>query len=225
MQQNFFTFRPGRLPYRAGLALQEELLDQGLPEGNNLLILLEHPPTITLGRGSEQKNLLSSPELLEDAGIEIFPVARGGDVTYHGPGQLVGYPLVDLSARGKDLHRYLRELEEVLIRTLAHWQIRANRHELNTGVWVGEQKIASIGVGVRRWVSWHGFALNLEDDLVGFSHIIPCGLPGVEMTSMQQLLGYAPVRSEVEEVIIDTFAEVFNSQHAGLYGNEASSQT
>lgn len=195
--------------------MQERILDQGLPDDGDLLILLEHPPTITLGRGTDMRHLLSDPEQLKAAGIEVFQVARGGDTTYHGPGQLVGYPLVDLSERGKDLHRYLRDLEEVLLLALAQWDIRADRHAGRTGVWVEGRKIASIGVGVRRWISWHGFALNLETDLAGFGHIVPCGLEGVQMTSLKRLLGKAPERTEVEETLIRCFAEVFNSDYAG----------
>jgi len=217
LRQNFFTLRPGRLPYRTGLALQENYLTSGLPTGADLLILLSHPATITLGRSSEEKNLLSNPEQLQQAEIEVFQVARGGDTTYHGPGQVVGYPLVDLTKRGKDLHRYLRDLEEVIILCLSRWDIVAGRQSEKTGVWVDNCKIASIGVGVRRWVSWHGFALNLSSDPEGFKHIIPCGLQDVRMTSMEQLLGRAPERQSVEEALISAFSEVFNSEHAGIY--------
>lgn len=225
MQQLFSTLRPGRLPYRTGLALQEGFLKSRLPADNDLLILLEHPPTITLGRGTNQKNLLSSPHQLQQAGIEVFPVARGGDTTYHGPGQVVGYPLVDLTRRGKDLHRYLRDLEEVLILCLSRWGITAIRQQEKTGVWVDNCKIASIGIGVRRWISWHGFALNLAKDLDGFKHIVPCGLQNVRMTSMEQLLGSAPERDSVEDAIISAFSEVFNSEHAGSYVTQTTSQT
>ena len=225
MQQIFFTLRPGRLPYRTGLALQEKFLAEGLPATGDLLILLEHPPTITLGRGTDPDNLLSSSRQLQKSGIELIEVARGGDATYHGPGQLVGYPLVDLSHRGKDLHRYLRDLEEVLIRALSRWGLQAQRQAGRTGVWVDGRKIASIGVGVRRWISWHGFALNLDTDLSGFNHIIPCGLRDVRMTSMAQLLGSAPQRRAVEDAIISAFADVFNSQHAGRHDTQTDPQT
>lgn len=225
MTQTFFTIRPGRLPYRAGLTLQENFLRDGLPNGSDVLILLEHPPTITLGRGADENNLLSSPHRLQEDGIDLFQVARGGDTTYHGPGQIVGYPLVDLSKRGKDLHLYLRDLEEVLIRTLSHWHLKTERLKGRTGVWVDGRKIASIGVGVRRWISWHGFALNLETDLGGFGHIVPCGLHDVQMTSMKQLLGEAPGRLEVEDAIISAYSEIFNSSHAGPYVEQNASQT
>ncbi|MDT8418986.1 MAG: lipoyl(octanoyl) transferase LipB [Desulfuromonadales bacterium] len=219
MRQTFFTLRPGRLPYRTGLALQERLLGRETPTDGDLLLLLEHPPTITLGRGADKHHLLSSPDQLEAAGIDICQAARGGDITYHGPGQLVGYPLVDLTRRGKDLHRFLRDLEELLIRVLGQWDIDAGRRRDKTGVWVADRKIASIGIGVRRWITWHGFALNLDTDLAGFTHIVPCGLQGVQMTSMAELLGSAPPRLEVEDALIRTFSEIFNSEHAGTYGN------
>lgn len=225
MQQTFTTLRPGRLPYRTGLALQEDFLQSRLPTDKDLLILLEHPPTITLGRSSDQKNLLSNPQQLQQSKIEVFPVARGGDATYHGPGQVVGYPLIDLTLRGKDLHRYLRDLEEVLIRCLSRWEINAEREPEKTGVWVDGCKIASIGVGVRRWISWHGFALNFRNDLDGFKHIVPCGLQNVRMTSMEQLLGKAPERHNVEDAIISSFSEVFNSEHTGPYVTQTPSQT
>lgn len=224
MRQNFFTIRPGRLTYRAGLALQEAHLTSGLPAGADLLILLSHPATITLGRSAEEKNLLSNPVQLQQEEIEVFQVARGGDTTYHGPGQVVGYPLVDLTRRGKDLHRYLRHLEEVIILCLSRWDIVAGRQSGKIGVWVDDCKIASIGVGVRRWVSWHGFALNLSSDPEGFKHIVPCGLQDVQMTSMEQLLGKAPERHRVEETIISAFSEVFNLEHAGLYDSQTTPQ-
>ena len=216
MRPHFYSLRPGRLSYRAGLALQEGYLTTVLTRGD-LLILLAHPATITLGRSSAPEHLLSSPALLQEQGVEVFRVARGGDVTYHGPDQVVGYPLIDLSRRGRDLHRYLRDLEEVLILTLAQWGISGRRHPNHTGVWVAEGKIASLGVGVRRWVSWHGFALNLGADPAGFAHIIPCGLTGVQMTSMEELLGYVPERRSVEDALIANFAEVFDVEHAGSY--------
>jgi lipoate-protein ligase B len=219
LRQTFFTLRPGRLPYRAGLALQERLLKREVPTDGDLLLLLEHPPTITLGRGADKQHLLTSPDQLEAVGIDLFRVARGGDITYHGPGQLVGYPLVDLTRRDKDLHRFLRDLEELLIRVLGQWGIDAARNSDKTGVWVGDRKIASIGIGVRRWITWHGFALNLDIDLDGFNHIVPCGLQGVQMTSMAELLGTAPPRPDVEDALIGAFSEIFNADYAGAYGN------
>ena len=213
--RRFHTLRPGRLPYREALALQEALLETR-PQGDaDVLVLLEHPPVITCGRGAREEHLLLSPEELARRGIEVVRTGRGGDVTYHGPGQLIGYPIVDLDAVDRDLHRYLRQLEDVLIAVLATYDVRGERVTGKTGVWVEGEKIASIGVGVRRWVSWHGFALNLDDDLDGFSAIVPCGLTGVRMTSLERLLDRPVFRPEAEERIIHAFATIFDCDYAG----------
>ena len=213
--RRFRTLRPGRLPYREALALQEALLEARPQDDADVLVLLEHPPVITCGRGAKEENLLLPPEELARRGIELARIGRGGDVTYHGPGQLVGYPIVDLGIVDRDLHRYLRQLEEVLIVALATYGVRGERIVGKTGVWVDGEKIASIGVGVRRWVSWHGFALNLGDDLDGFSAIVPCGLPGVRMTSLEHVLARPVSRHEAEERIIHSFATVFDCDYAG----------
>ncbi len=172
----------GRVPYADALAVQEDLVarkatNSALPDE---LLLLEHDPIYTIGRTPDQSSL-------RDAALLPHPVVtinRGGQATYHGPGQLVGYPILDLRLRGQDLHRYLRGLEEVLIALLAEYGVTGERHEGMTGVWVGGKKIASIGVGVRKWISMHGFALNVSGDLSPFRAITPCGLNGVEMTSL-----------------------------------------
>ncbi len=172
---------------------------------------------ITCGRRARPGHLLLPPEELARYGIEVAETGRGGGVTFHGPGQLVGYPIVDLQPHGRDLHRHLRRLEEVLIRTLDVFGVTGERAVGKTGVWVKGEKIASIGVAVRHWISWHGFALNLAADLSGFSAIVPCGLQGVRMTSMERLLGRPVLLPEVEEAIIAAFVEVFDCEHAGLY--------
>jgi lipoate-protein ligase B len=216
--RTFRTLRPGRLPYRAAAALQEKLLEDRRREGGeDCLVLLEHPPVVTLGRGADASHLLLPPEELCRRGIELAEAARGGDVTFHGPGQLVGYPIVDLGPLGRDVHRYLRLLEEVLLRTLSVFGLQGERVAGRTGVWVGGEKIASIGIGVRRWVAWHGFALNVGADLSGFAAIVPCGLPGVRMTSIERHLGRPVPLAEVEEQVIGTFAQVFETHHAGEY--------
>jgi lipoate-protein ligase B len=161
------------------------------------VLLLEHPPVVTLGRSTRPENLRVSPAELEARGVAVHEVARGGDVTYHGPGQLVGYPIVDLLARGEcDVHRHLRRLESVLIEALAALGLAAGRVEGWTGVFVPQadppRKLASIGVGLRGWVTYHGFALDVTMDLAGFDAIVPCGLEGVEMTSVARELGRAP---------------------------------
>lgn len=186
----------GATSYRRGLALQQALVDaRAAGRTGDWLLFPDHPPVLTVGRSPSDGNLRVDRATLERRGIELFEVSRGGDITWHGPGQLVGYPIVDLSSRGRDLHRYLRAIEQSLIVSLAEWGIEARRIEGRTGVWVGEkeeaQKIASIGVAVRRWVTYHGFALNVDPDLSDFELIHPCGLHGIRMTSMARLLGSA----------------------------------
>ncbi len=175
----------------------------------DLLILLEHPHVITLGRGSHESNLLATRQLLAERSVAVHEIERGGDVTYHGPGQLVGYPIIDLNRHKKDLHWYLRQLEEVLIRALAEVGIECGRISGHTGVWVEDRKIASIGVHVTRWVTFHGFALNVSTDLSYFDLIIPCGIDAVKMTSMEQELEKSCVLAEVASQVTRSFAEVF----------------
>jgi lipoate-protein ligase B len=180
----------GPTSYGKGLELQEGLVRaRARGETGDWLLYPDHPPVLTVGRSPSEGALLADVETLRRRGIEVVEVSRGGDITWHGPGQLVGYPIMDLEARGRDLHRFLRDLEQVLIWTLAEWGIAADRSAGRTGVWVGDQKIASIGVAVRRWVSYHGFALNVEPDLADFDLIRPCGLSGVRMTSIARLVG------------------------------------
>ncbi len=173
----------GRVAYREALALQERLA-AGIAAGTEeeTLLLLEHPAVYTIGRGGDPRNIL-------DLTLPVERINRGGDVTWHGPGQVVGYPLVDLGRRGRDLHRWLRFLEEVLIATLAAFQIPAFRVAEQTGVWTASGKIGFIGVGVRRWVSLHGFALNVCPDLAAYERIHPCGLVGCPVTSMTKAAG------------------------------------
>ena len=155
----------------------------------DLLLLVEHPPVVTLGRAArDESHLTASAELLAARGVERFDVERGGDVTFHGPGQLVGYPIIDLSRHRRDLHWYLRQLEALLIRALGTLGIDAQRNAGLTGVWTSGRKIASIGVHTRQWVTWHGFALNVTTDLSYFDLMVPCGIRGVTMTSVEQEL-------------------------------------
>jgi len=216
----FASLCPGRISYRNGLALQEHLLTRRQELAYDILLLLEHDPVITLGRGADAGNLLISAEELARLGVELHRVSRGGDVTYHGPGQLVGYPIIDLSALGRDLHRYLRRIEELLCAIAAHFGIHATTTPGKTGIWVKGEKLASIGVGVRRWISWHGFALNVASDLSGFDAIVPCGLSGVRMTSLERLLDRPVPLQEVVEVAIREFARVFSSTYLGNYDNQ-----
>jgi len=174
----------GRVPYRAALEWQRALAQERLAgRCNDLLLLLEHDPVVTLGRIAE------SAHLLHPDGIDVVEVERGGDVTYHGPGQLVGYPILDLTLYRQDLHWYLRTLEEALIDGLRRLGLTAGREPGRTGVWTSGRKIASIGVHVKRWVTWHGFALNVTTDLAAFDRIVPCGIPGVVMTSVEREAG------------------------------------
>jgi lipoate-protein ligase B len=171
--------------YREVLALQETLVARRHKgEIPDTLILVEHPPVYTLGRSGNDSNILAKPEDLKQRGIEVIRIGRGGDVTFHGPGQLVGYPIFNLSAHKQDLHWYLRQLEEVLIVALEEFGIGAERNPGLTGVWTEGRKIASIGVHAKQWVTWHGFALNVTTELSAFDLIVPCGIPGVVMTSV-----------------------------------------
>jgi lipoyl(octanoyl) transferase len=186
----------GRIGYGDGLALQQELVAQRKQGAiGDQLLLLEHAHVITLGRNGHLENLLASDEVLDRAGISFYPTDRGGDVTYHGPGQLVGYPILDLREWKRDVGAYVRGIEQALIDTLAEYGIAAGRIPKLTGVWVGERKIAAIGVHISRWVTSHGFALNVTTDLSYFQYIVPCGLTK-PVTSMEQL----GVRAELDEV-------------------------
>lgn len=203
----------GPTPYRDGLVLQEALVRaRAAGETGDWLLFPDHPPVLTVGRNPSEGALLADPGALERLGVEVFEVARGGDITWHGPGQLVGYPIVALERQGRDLHRFLRDLEESLIRSLGRFGIAAERVAGRTGVWTqspaGEEKIASIGIAVRRWVSYHGFALNVAPDLGFFDLIHPCGLRGIQMTSLAARLGdAAPGLPEVRTVVADELAE------------------
>lgn len=210
---SMWVVRAGCVEYDEGVALQERIhlaRQEGLVP--DMLLLLEHPPVITLGRGAHAGNLLADPEQLERRGVAVRESARGGDITYHGPGQLVGYPIFDLNGHGKDVHRYLRGVEEALILALARFGINGERAAGLTGVWVGMEKVAAIGVGVRRWVTWHGFALNISTDLDAFSLIVPCGIRDRGVTSLERLLNRPVPEGEVADAIIAGFREVFALQ-------------
>lgn len=179
------------------------------------LLLLEHPHVITLGTTSEEGNVLADADDRGRLGIELFETGRGGDVTYHGPGQLVGYPILDLKPDRKDLHRYLRDLEEVLIRALAALGVEGGRVEGLTGVWAGEAKVAAIGVRVSSgWITSHGFALNVSTDLRYFETIVPCGIADREVTSLSRLLGREVELDELTAPVSDAFADVFQRRIA-----------
>ena len=198
----------GRIPYRAALEWQRALAQQRIAgRCNDLLLLLEHDPVVTMGR------IAKSAHLLHRDGIDVVEVERGGDVTYHGPGQLVGYPILDLTLYRQDLHWYLRTLEQALIEGLGRLGIAASREPGRTGVWTGGRKIASIGVHVKRWVTWHGFALNVTTDLAAFDRIVPCGIPGVVMTSVEREggrgTGEGSLWEQTIEAVIGGFEKAF----------------
>jgi lipoyl(octanoyl) transferase len=181
----------GTMPYTEALLLQRAVAKARISGelDEDVLILVEHPPVVTLGRSSKEKHLLASPALLAARGVELHEVERGGDVTFHGPGQLVGYPIVDLKRHKQDLHWYLRQVEEALIRAVGRLGIHGERNAGLTGVWTDGRKLASIGVHARDWVTWHGFALNVTTDLGYFDLIVPCGISEVRMTSVALELG------------------------------------
>jgi lipoyl(octanoyl) transferase len=196
--------------YDDGLRLQQKLVievQQSIRP--DTLLLLEHSPVITLGRGWREENVLKSHEWLTEQGIDVRETNRGGDVTFHGPGQLVGYPIIDLGRRGEDLHRYLRDLEQAIVRSLTDFGVQGTSGADPTGVWVNGRKIAAIGIHVQRWVTSHGFALNVNSDLSAFDLIVPCGLVGREVTSLERELGCRQDMDKVTESITAAFSEIF----------------
>jgi lipoate-protein ligase B len=200
--------RLGRVEYGEALALQKAT-ELAVKEGRepDTLLLLEHPHTLTVGRRGDSAGILMSTELLATRGVSVFETNRGGKITYHGLGQIVGYPIINLSPDREDVHAFVRDLEEVLIRTLADYQINAFRIEGFTGVHTSRGKVAAIGVHIARWITTHGFALNVNTDLSFFNLIIACD--GEQVTSMQDLLGHEVEMREVEDRIAGHFAEVF----------------
>jgi lipoyl(octanoyl) transferase len=203
------------VPYAEALALQRSLVaDRQAGCVGDLLILLEHPHVLTLGvRGDGgRSHILAAPDLLAARGVDVHETGRGGDITYHGPGQVIGYPIVDLKPDRCDVHRYVRDLEEVLIRTAGDYGIEARRMPGLTGVWVGDEKLAAIGVRIARWVTSHGFAMNVSTDLEYFRLIVPCGIADRGVTSLARLLDRAIDPRDVEDRIVVHFGEVFDRQ-------------
>ncbi len=200
----------GQVDYPRALALQRRLVELRRQDAvDDHLLLVEHPPVITKGSSARDEHILAGPRERRRLGLEIFEAGRGGDVTYHGPGQLVGYPVLRLREGERDAHRYLRRLEEVLLGVLGDWGIEGRRDERYTGVWVGEEKIAAIGVRLSRWITSHGFALNVDCDLSHFATIVPCGISSRGVTSMQRRLGEAPDGEELRRSVRVHFARVF----------------
>ncbi len=211
--------------YAEALELQRSVardrITRTIPQ--DVLLLVEHPAVVTMGRSAKQANLVASPEFLATRGVELFEVERGGDITFHGPGQLVGYPVIDLKRHKQDLHWFLRQVEEAIIRILSRYGIPGERSTGFTGVWTEGRKIASIGVHARDWVTWHGFALNVSTDLSYFDLMVPCGIQDVEMTSIAKEIGLRgdslPPELSVESVgavAAEMFGEVFSLDPVGM---------
>lgn len=200
------------MPYGEGLALQRTLVEERRAGRiGDVLLLLEHPHVLTLGARSDsaRAHVIATPERLAQLGVEVFETGRGGDVTYHGPGQVVGYPILDLRPDRQDVHRYVRGLEEVMIRVTGAYGIEAGRIEGLTGAWVRAEKIGAIGVRVSRWITSHGFAFNVATDLTYFQLIVPCGISDRGVTSLSRLLGREVSMREAEDQFIESFCEVF----------------
>jgi lipoyl(octanoyl) transferase len=200
----------GTIAYDTAFDLQKrtvERLQNG--DGEEMLYLLEHPHVITLGRNASGTNLVAGPSLFEERGATVVDTDRGGDITYHGPGQLVGYPVIQLEEGRRDIRRYVNDVEEVLIRTLGEFGIEGTRHPVHRGAWTGGRKIASVGIRISRWVTSHGFALNVSTDLSYFQLINPCGIDGVDMTSIERELDHPVEMQAVKQTYVNHFADVF----------------
>ena len=204
--------RLGLIGYDEALTLQRDLVEQRRAnEIPDLLLLLEHPPVITLGVRSEiaRANVVATSERLAELGVAVHETGRGGDVTYHGPGQVVGYPILDLKPDRCDVHKYVRDLEEVMIRVCAAYGINASRIPGLTGTWVGAEKIGAIGIRISRWITSHGFAFNVRTDLDHFKLIVPCGITDRGVTSLEKVTGRSIAMREVEDEIVRSFTAVF----------------
>ena len=212
--------RLGVVSYDEALAMQRALVEErragSIPD---VLLLLQHPPVITLGvkTASSRANIVATPERLSELGVETHETGRGGDVTYHGPGQIVGYPIVDLKPDRCDVHRYVRDLEEVMIRVCGDYGLSAGRIAGLTGTWIGAEKIGAIGVRISRWITSHGFAFNVSTNLDHFKLIVPCGITDRGVTSLERATGRAIATSEVEDAFVRHFAEVFDATTPPAY--------
>jgi len=207
----------GLVPYADALALQQRLVEtRKRGKLNDTLLLLEHPPVFTLGRNANDSNIVASPDFLKQLGIAVFKVERGGDVTYHGPGQLVGYPILDLHNFRLDVGWFVRSLEEVLMRTLTEFGIAGKRIDKLVGAWIdtptGEAKVAQIGARIEQWITYHGFALNVDPNLAHFELIVPCGIADKPVTSMARVLNRPIDPRAVREIVAVRFGEVFGAE-------------
>jgi lipoyl(octanoyl) transferase len=208
----------GVVPYAAGVEMQRALVEERrAARVPDLLLLLEHPHVITLGvkLASARSHLLATPELLDKRHVEVHESGRGGDITYHGPGQLVGYPILDLRPDRSDVHKYVRDLEEVMIRAAGDFGIRAGRIRGLTGAWVGADKLGAIGVRISRWITSHGFAFNVTTDLDYFNLIVPCGITSGGVTSLTRAVGHPVGMTDAEGAVVRHFCEVFDRELVG----------
>jgi len=200
----------GLIDYKEAWDLQHETFEKrNAGEVSDILYLLEHPNTYTLGKTANRMNLIGSEGFIKRHNVQIYDIDRGGDITYHGPGQIVGYPIIDLKDWEQDTHKYLRNLEEVIIQTVAEYGIEGGRKEEYTGVWIGERKICAIGIKVSRSITMHGYALNVNTDLDMFSGIVPCGITDKKVTSLQHELGKEIIIDEVKTKIVENFKKLF----------------
>ena len=205
----------GTVPYDVAFRLQRETVERLQSGGKEeALYLLEHPHVITRGRNASGSTLRAGRDLLESRGVALVQTDRGGDITYHGPGQLVGYPILQLEPERRDIRRYVTDVEEMLIRTLSEFSIAARRNAAHRGVWIGDRKIASVGIRISRWVTSHGFALNVNTDLSYFSLIVPCGIENCRMTSMASELGCSVDMQEIKRAAVRAFSSVFGREAA-----------
>lgn len=216
---NQFTYRKfdycdlGFIDYQNAWDLQKDVFAKRVKdEVADTFFMLEHPHTYTLGKVAEKENLISSEDQLKELGVSVYEIDRGGDITYHGPGQIVGYPIIKLSDWKEDTHEYLRSLEEVMMEVCADYGLKTHRNPKYTGVWIDERKIAAIGIKVSRWTTMHGFAFNVNTDLNYFGGIIPCGIKDKDVTSLKRELGIEVPIEEVKQKLADKFKEVFGYQ-------------
>lgn len=200
----------GLIDYQEAWTLQKEIFDLRYKDKiSDTLLLLEHPNTYTLGKVADKKNLIGSNQYLEQNQISVYDIDRGGDITYHGPGQIVGYPIINLNDWQKDTHKYLRALEEVIINSCGYYNLICTRNSEHTGVWIENRKIAAIGIKVSRWITMHGFAFNVNTNLAMFQGIVPCGIIDKEVTSLEKELGVKINLSEVKALLLNNFLEIF----------------
>jgi lipoyl(octanoyl) transferase len=199
------------IDYKEAWDLQQEIHTKRVSgEVEDYLLLLEHPNTYTLGKTAHKENLIGSEKYLKENNISVYDIDRGGDITYHGPGQIVGYPIIDLNSWQKDTHKYLRALEEVIIKTCSEYGLNCERNQKHTGVWIGERKIAAIGIKVSRWITMHGFAFNVNTNLNLFNGIIPCGIQDKSVTSLSKELMMEISIQEVKDKLLKNFSDVFD---------------